>query len=293
MELRHLRYFIAVAKEENVSRAAARLHVAQPAVSRQVRDLEEALGVALLERTPKSVRLTEAGRAFLVEARAVLQRAEEAVAKVRAVAQGEGGDFQVGYAPSLTAQILPQALRRFQALRPGVRVLLQDLSSVEMVEGLRKGSIHIALTVRLPVPAMEGLRFVPLAEYSQGVALSPSHPLAGLPSIRREQLVDLPLVGYCRQGFPEYAQSISRLLDRDVTFAEEHDSATSLIAAVEAERGVAVVPSCLGCLAGSRLVIVPLEPPLAPVVVGALHRSGQMHPATDWFISAAKPASSS
>src|SRR6267378_930323 len=99
MELRHLRYFIGVAEEENVSRAALKLHISQPALSRQIRDLEEELGFSLLERSAKSVRLTEAGRTFLIEARAVLQRAEEAVKAARTVAAG--GELHVGYAPSL------------------------------------------------------------------------------------------------------------------------------------------------------------------------------------------------
>src|SRR6202008_2454598 len=109
MELRHLRYFVAVAEEENVTRAASRLHVSQPALSRQIRDLEEELGFPLLERSAKSVRLTEAGRAFLIEARALLQRVEEAVKTARAIAMG-GIELHVGYAPSLTARILPQTL---------------------------------------------------------------------------------------------------------------------------------------------------------------------------------------
>src|ERR1041385_4738537 len=90
MELRHLRYFIAVAEAENVSRAALKLHVSQPALSRQVRDLEEELGFPLLERSAKAVRLTEAGRTFLSEARAVLQRAEDAVNAARTIATGGG-----------------------------------------------------------------------------------------------------------------------------------------------------------------------------------------------------------
>ena len=114
MELRHLRYFIGVAEEENVSRAALKLHVSQPALSRQIRDLEDELGFQLLERSAKSVRLTEAGRVFLVEARAVLQRAEDAVKTARAIATG-GGELHVGYAPSLTARILPATLRAFQS----------------------------------------------------------------------------------------------------------------------------------------------------------------------------------
>src|SRR6266513_4917023 len=95
MELRHLRYFIGVAEEENVSRAALKLHVSQPALSRQIRDLEEELGFLLLERSAKAVRLTEAGRAFLTEARAVLQRAEDAVKAARAIATGGRGELHV------------------------------------------------------------------------------------------------------------------------------------------------------------------------------------------------------
>src|SRR5436189_472732 len=104
VELRHLRYFVAVAEMENVSRAALKLHVSQPALSRQIRDLEDELGFFLLERSAKAVRLTEAGRTFLTEARAVLERTDEAVKAAREVATGERGELHVGYAPSLTAR---------------------------------------------------------------------------------------------------------------------------------------------------------------------------------------------
>src|SRR5207248_10936049 len=136
MELRHLRYFIAVAEEGNVSRAALKLHVSQPGLSRQVRDLEEELGFLLLERSAKSVRLTEAGRAFLTEARAVLQRAEDAVKAARTIAKGGAGELHVGYAPSLTARIFPPTLRAFQAQLPNVRVRLRDLSTEARPAGL-------------------------------------------------------------------------------------------------------------------------------------------------------------
>src|SRR5687768_10104497 len=145
MELRHLRYFIGVAEEENVSRAALKLHVSQPALSRQIRDLEDELGFSLLERSAKSVRLTEAGRSFLTEARAVLRRAEEAVGAARSIASG--GELHVGYAPSLTARILPQTLRAFQAELPKVRVRLHDFSTEEMLAGLREGKLQLAFVV--------------------------------------------------------------------------------------------------------------------------------------------------
>ena len=114
MELRHLRYFVAVGEEENMSRAAVKLHVSQPALSKQVRDLEDEIGFSLLQRTAKSVRLTEAGRMFLDNARALLRRADEAVKEARAVARAEPAELHVGYSPTPTAEILPKTLRAFQ-----------------------------------------------------------------------------------------------------------------------------------------------------------------------------------
>ena len=108
MELRHLRYFVAVAEMENVSRAALKLHVSQPALSRQIRDLEDEIGFSLLERTAKSVRLTDAGRKFLDNARALLQNADEAVTKARGVASAETTDLHVGYSLTPFAEILPK-----------------------------------------------------------------------------------------------------------------------------------------------------------------------------------------
>jgi DNA-binding transcriptional LysR family regulator len=144
MELRHLRYFVAVAEMENVSRAATqRLHVAQPSLSRQIRDLEDEVGVQLLERTAKSVRLTDAGRAFLDEARAILQNADEAVTKARAVANAEPTELHVGYSPMPTAEILPKTLRAFQQAMPNVHVRLHDWSNKDLLDGIRDGRLQL------------------------------------------------------------------------------------------------------------------------------------------------------
>src|SRR5947208_3838449 len=114
VELRHLRYFVAVAEMENVSRAALKLHVSQPALSRQICDLEHEIGFCLLERTAKSVRLTDAGRAFLNDARTLLQQADEVVKKARAIASAEPTELKEGYSPAATARILPPILRAYQ-----------------------------------------------------------------------------------------------------------------------------------------------------------------------------------
>jgi DNA-binding transcriptional LysR family regulator len=291
MELRHLRYFVAVAEEQNVTRASAKLRVSQPAVSRQIRDLEDELGLALLERSAKAVRLTEAGRVFLAEARAVLQRAEEAVGAVRAVAGGTSGELHVGYAPSLTVQILPRALRSFQAEFPGVRVSLHDSSTEEMLAGLREGRLHVALMVEPAGGQLRGLRFHELARYPICVAVAPTHRLARSRTLTLGKLVSEPLIAYSRADYPEYHTSLAEIfapVGRVPAIAEEHDSVTSLIAAVEASRGIALVPSCMMCFAGPRLKILPLAPPSAPIVVGAVCREGAISTAVQKFIAAAE-----
>jgi DNA-binding transcriptional LysR family regulator len=142
VELRHLRYFVAVAEMENVSRAALKLHVSQPALGRQIRDLEDEIGFLLFERTAKSVRLTAAGRAFLNRARVLLQDADEAVKKARAVAAAEPSELHVGYSPTPVAEFLPKALRAFQRSVPNVHVRLHDVSHEAIVDGLRNGQFE-------------------------------------------------------------------------------------------------------------------------------------------------------
>lgn len=293
MELRHLRYFVAVAEAENVSKAALQLHVSQPGVSRQIRDLEEEIGFALLQRSAKAVRLTAAGRVFLAEARAVLQRAGEAVARARAADGASGGELHAGYAPSLTVQILPGTLRRFQDEFPNVRVVLHDLSTEEMLAQLGEKKLQVALTVRPPPRLLRGLRFEELARYALRAAVAPNHPLAGAGLLRLDQVAAEPLVAYSRKDYPEYHAMLEGLFKpagRRLRLAGEHDSVTSLIAAVESGRGVALVPECLACMVGSRLKLIPISPALPPIPVGAIWRRGTEAERVEKFVAAARAA---
>jgi len=291
MELRHIRYFIAVAEEENVSRAAQKLHLSQPALSRQVADLEEELGFLLLERTAKSVRLTEAGRVFLKEGMAVLDRVEEAIRLARAVAGGGAGELKVGYAPTPTVRLLPATLRAFQTRFPNVHVRLHDLSTEEMLEGVRNGSLHIAMLVRPTDTMLSGLHYEQLASDQMRLAVSPNHSLAGKISVTLKQVAEEPLVAYDKEDYPEYREYLSALFDvigKSPRIVQEHDSGTSLFAAVEAGSGVAFLPQSLACVVGTRLKLIPITPEPPPLSIGMVWHGKKLENVAAEFLKAAK-----
>jgi DNA-binding transcriptional LysR family regulator len=293
MELRHLRYFVAVAEAQNVTRAAIKLHVSQPTISRQIRDLEDELGVALFEHGAKAVRLTEAGRVFLAEARTLLQRAEGTMQRAKAVAGGKCGEIHVGFAPSLAVELLPRTLRYFQESNPDVRVKLHDLSTQEMLLGLKDGKLHVALMVQVSPKALAGLVFEELQSQAVCVALHPGHPLARARKVGLEHVAKERLIAFTLADYPEHQAWIAGLfapLKRSPQIVEEHDSITSLIAAVESGRGVAVIAQPLNGLASPRLKIRPLQPAPPPLGVGIAYCKKFRSRLTDNFIDAARRA---
>src|SRR6266513_5289950 len=173
MELRHLRYFLAVAEALNFTKAAALLRVAQPAPSPRVQDLEDEIGVDLLKRSPRGVVLTAEGKVFLEKTRHLLKLVDESVEQVRALARGEYGELHVGYAPTPTVEILPPALAAFQKAVPGVKVLLHDLSSDEMIAGLQNATLELAVMVYQPNGGQTaGIQFELLRTYPLCVAIA-------------------------------------------------------------------------------------------------------------------------
>jgi DNA-binding transcriptional LysR family regulator len=289
VELRHLRYFVAAAREENVTRAALRLHVSQPGVSRQISDLEEEIGFRLFERGPKSLRLTEAGRHFLGEAEAILKLADEAVRKAGLIARGGQGTLHVGYAPTLCVELLPRALRRFQSRFPKVRVALHDLSPAEMIAQLSQGAVQVALLPRPERRRLRGLEFHELARYPICAAVAPKHPLGRAKSVALERIAREPLIAYNRISFPEFSEELKRLFGRAAPpVAEEHEDANSVFTAVESGRGFALVPSCLAKSIGSRLRVLALTPAPAPLSIGIAWQKNSKSDFTEGFIEAAR-----
>jgi LysR family transcriptional regulator, benzoate and cis,cis-muconate-responsive activator of ben and cat genes len=295
MELRHLRYFVAVAEAENVSRAALKLHVSQPGLSRQIRDLEDEIGFQLFERSAKSLRLTDAGKTFLPEAKAVLQHADDAVKKARAAISGTHGEIHVGYAPSLTVQILPPTLRGFQGKFPNVRVALHDLSTEEMLTQLRSGKLQVALMVRLDRKTLRGLDFRELASYPIRVAVAPKHPFAKLKSVTLAQIAREPIIAYSREDYPEYHEMLGKIFagaGRTPRIAEEHDGISGIVLAVESGGGFALVPSCVECMVGPRLKLISLSTPMPEVPVIAAWKKAMLSEPVKQFIATATEVSS-
>src|ERR1700761_2512888 len=233
MELRHLRYFAAVGETLNFTKAAAKLRLAQPALSRQVSDLEEELGVDLLKRTSHGVVLTEEGKLFLEEARGILKRADESVMKVRALARGEFGELKVGYVPPLDLHILPRALAEFQKTTPGVKVTLHDRGTDELCNELRNGTLHVAFMMQPSEEIITGIEFEEIGRYPFFVAMTSRHPLMRMKAIPLEMLAKQPLVVLDRRKNSEFHRILKRVfapLHPDI--ATESDSVNSLITEV-------------------------------------------------------------
>jgi len=288
-----LRYFVAVAEMENVSRAALKLHVSQPALSRQIRDLEDEIGFCLLERTAKSVRLTEAGRAFLNDARELLRQADEAVKKARAIASEEPTELHIGYSPAPFAEVLPKILRAFQRAMPNVHVRLHDWNNKTILDGVRDGRLQLGLIVPpTQASSLHDLRYDELFHERVCVAVAPQHPFARRPAIPLTEVAAEPLVGLTREDYPNYydllAITFSKVKQKPCVI-EEHDSMFGIMSAVEAGTGVAVVVD-FGYSFGNRVKFLHLTPEPKPISVGIAGIKGRLSPAAEKFWRCAKEA---
>lgn len=285
MELRHLRYFAAVAAHGSFSRAAHNLHLTQPALSRQVKDLEDELGVPLFLRGKNTVSLTEAGELFYEEARDLLARADQAIQRVRGEAKSEV--LRVGYGPSLTSGIMPRALERFQASVPRVRIELEDLAPRELAEKVGNGLLDLVIAPASIEGLVKGFQWTELRRMALVLVMGAGHPLAKLTKIPPKRLAGVPLHGLGRANFPDYVPWMRAVLKPfGVTpdFSElVNDGVITMFASLEAKNGATILTDGVLSVLPRSLELRPFSPALPDVVIVAGRPADRPNPHAETF----------
>jgi DNA-binding transcriptional LysR family regulator len=263
MELRHLRYFVAVAEALSFTKAAGKLHTAQPSLTRQIKDLEEELGVQLLNRTKQQVTLTDEGRSFFADAKRLLALAAETIASVRRLQSGEVRALNVGYVSNLFYDLLPKTLASFHQSFPAVSVNLFDLSCGDQFRSLEDGKLDLGFVGLHEPIGRRGLEFRTIASYKTVVALPKDNLLAGKTTIELKALAPMFFIGMSEASYPGYREWLTKTCDRagfNPKVLQDVELERTMIHAVGAGLGVALVPEQLKKLEHENVVFRPLNP---------------------------------
>lgn len=260
MEIRQIRYFIAIAEREHFNRAARHLNIAQPALTRQMKMLEEELSVQLFERLPRGVRLTPAGRFFLEEARAILDRISDAVSGTQAAAVGHAGRLRLGVI-EMTAWhgLVPESIRLFRQQYPAVELVLSVLSSSDQIDALLAKRLDAGLLYHPPRGI--GLTALPLMRHPVMIALPAESPLAKLDRVGLGDLEPLNFVGFRREASPHFHDNIQaecRARNFVPRFVTETGGEAEMLALVSAGVGVCFVNACQRWREPQAVRILPL-----------------------------------
>lgn len=296
MELRHLRYFVAVAEEGHMTRAAERLGIQQPPLSQQIRQLEDELGVQLFRRKPRGVELTDAGTAFLEHARVILGQVERASATTRRTARGEQGRVAVGFTSSAPFHpFVPRVIRTFREMSPHVSLVLEESGSGELVQALHNEEIDAAF-IRSPIADVVGLEVTPLLDEEMVAALPTGHQYATSNDDKKR----LPLSVLAKETFVLYKRPGGPgLYDTIITackstgfsprVGQEAPRILSTLNLVAAGLGVSIVPASLRRLEMDGVVyrsIAKNQQPLAPLILAC--RRSENSAAVQRFIDLVK-----
>jgi DNA-binding transcriptional LysR family regulator len=285
VELRHLRYFIAVAEELHFGRAADRLHISQPPLSHQIQDLEREMGVELFRRNRRSVTLTEAGRLFLDETRHVLRDAERAVEIARKAAHGEVGRLSIGSGPAPESWILKKVLSVFLARHPEVRIDFHSLYTQEQVDALGRRQIQVGFPL-LPI-ARRGLVVESIGTEPLVVALPASHRLAGQSRIPLTELRKEPFVSVSRDVGPSFHDLVFKACNQagfTPSIAYETGQVLTVLALVAAGLGVSLQPAAVESSSPDGVVFRRLLPAAPMVEIGMAYRRDDSSPTLSAFL---------
>ena len=274
MDLRHLRYFIAVAEEQNIGRAALRLHISQPPLTRQIQQLEEELGVQLFIRTPRGVELTQAGTLFLDEARNIRSLVEQAIERTKRAGQGKLGRLDIGIFGTGILGAIPLLLHHFRDSHPDVRVVLHTMSKDEQIEALRQKRITIGFNrIISPLPDLETELIIREPLY---LAVNETHPLSQLEQVTFSDIASQPLVLFPTGARPNFVDRVIELC-RNQGFTPEISQivgdAVTGVALVAGGFGATLVPKSATTLGLPGVVFRPFaEPASATVDLSCIYR---------------------
>ncbi|QID18206.1 LysR family transcriptional regulator [Nitrogeniibacter mangrovi] len=289
MEFRHLRYFVAVAEELSFTRAAERLHIAQPPLSMQIRALEEELGVTLFARTRRKVALTASGETFLVRARQLLADADQARDEVLGAARGELGRLRVAFTSSLPySPVFSDVIRAYRDAYPGVDLQLQELFSDRQFEALREGRLDVGL-VRIPAShAPKGIVLREIWRDPVIVVMPAAHPLAQgagvhLHELRNAAFITFPADG--GTGLPLLLAQLSRAAGFEPRVVQVAREATTQIALVAAGVGLALLPAQLENVRLAGVRYLPVRDAGASVPLSVAMPTGREVPVVDRFLA--------
>ena len=286
MEIRQLRYFIAVAEELNFNRAAERLHITQPALSRQIQQLEEAIPAVLLERNSKRVTLTDAGKSFYEHGIRILEQLQHAADESRMLSVGQRGNLSVGIFGSAILDLIPQVLHRFSTIYPNVNVSLHPMDKDAQIQALRERRLTIGFNRLVPAEPdieQERVRTEPLV-----IAIPATHPLAKRKEVELGDVLDEPLILYPRGVRGSLMVQVRKLYSEYgavPVVAQEVTDVTTSIALVAAGGGLSIVPNAAKNLRLPGVVYRPLKcRGDSSIELICLYRKGDKSPVLQAFL---------
>jgi DNA-binding transcriptional LysR family regulator len=262
MELRHLRYFVAVGEEQHYGRAARRLRLAQPALSRQIQDLEQEIGFRLFDRLPRGVKISEAGKMFLNDARRILQEVNDATARAKRIACGLAGTLRIGFVESISWHgIIPDSIRDFRERHPDAELQLKALSSLEQISAIQSGSLDTGFAVPLANPD-HGLAHFQVGAIKAVLAVPKGHALTRPKKIRLRDLVNMPFILFPKWAIPNAYDRLMAACARGGLKAprivQETAVETMILSLVQCGVGVAFVSSASRWRCPPGVVLLPV-----------------------------------
>ena len=289
MELRHLRYFLAVGEEQHYGRAAQRLHVAQPALSRQIQDLEREIGFQLFDRLPRGVRLSAAGKVFLEDARLVLQQVSDATVRAGRVARGLAGTLRVGFTESASWHgVVPASFRRFRQGQPDAELQLSPMSSLEQVQAVRSGRLDAGFVFNMSKVDPE-LDQVLVASQKLVLAAPKEHPLTRLNNLRLRDLTEAAFVWFPRRQSPAYYDRLLQACSRGglatPRIVQEAVDQATMLSLVACRLGVAFVTDATRWRCPQDVVLLPVVDLRVPIPFSLVWRKDNASPLLARFVA--------